>query len=443
MRTNKYFYDRKRLFYKQYNNTLKIRIRMIDIRRELKININMELTTLDAKLITHEFNRAFPITNIQIIEDEFIPDRSILVSENVQENLTVLSTISVSNKRTILREEIEEFRYEIAMITDKYSYQTAFNILEYLQFRFLYVNRPIGDEVILRNELVKILPNTSLKHLLLVQSDYLHINSMKVVMDNKKVKWLVALCLNDEEYEYFFESTENQKNFFKKYPMDTLLNLSIRMNEKGKESSKTKLSINETIKEFVRTVEGGHEYQTSTYQIRKLKSFQIMEMEAEQDIYMPETEDEEEYLNHYLFCTVGLSEVSGEGFQEGKKIGTEIVGLTHRRIENFVNVISAISEYIVNNNIKLIEGLVIPEIMGKDSNDRKEMRHLLFLRPYYLIEYLKSIETESKFIQFLMPIPISQSELEYLNEQGWENLFHIIQDSLEDEIELFYRKSVV
>jgi hypothetical protein len=63
---------------------------------------------------------------------------------------------------------------------------------------------------------------------------------------------------------------------------------------------------------------------------------------------------------------------------------------------------------------------------------KKEMQHLLFVPPFLWEEKLEPLQLESKIVNWLLAIPIS--ELQYKNKNGFDSLQNLFE---KNEIDIF------
>lgn len=138
------------------------------------------------------------------------------------------------------------------------------------------------------------------------------------------------------------------------------------------------------------------------------------------------------------FATIGLFEVDFGLSNEGKNLRLELVGSCDKAIEDFPNMIATAAFNFMESK-KCSYGYVALNAISDYITDT-DMKHFYLMNPF-LWDELKSITIDETFITWLMCVPISDSELNFLEENG--------PDALEDEFEKndidvfnIYRKSI-
>ncbi|MBC1796078.1 suppressor of fused domain protein [Listeria booriae] len=136
------------------------------------------------------------------------------------------------------------------------------------------------------------------------------------------------------------------------------------------------------------------------------------------DIFMAENKPQ---MGVTTCATIGLSESSiGLVLGTGKELRAEFIGVYGSNFTKFPNIVSSCAFNIMNDNFLCRPGTVYPNVIDEYYKDT-EMKHVLLTSPF-LWENLTNIETESKVITWLLLIPISKSELEYLSDNGIDAL---------------------
>ncbi|MBC1458179.1 suppressor of fused domain protein [Listeria newyorkensis] len=156
------------------------------------------------------------------------------------------------------------------------------------------------------------------------------------------------------------------------------------------------------------------------------------------DIFMSEDKPQDGVTT---YATIGLSESSiGLVLGNDKELRAEFIGTCGSNFDKFPNIISSCAFNVINDNFLCRPGTVYPNVIAEYYAD-SEMKHILLTTPF-LWENLINIETEQKVITWLSLIPISELELEYLNDNGSDALESLFE---EKEIDIFdmYRESVL
>ena len=136
-----------------------------------------------------------------------------------------------------------------------------------------------------------------------------------------------------------------------------------------------------------------------------------------------------------FYSTIGLSDYSvGD-----KKYELMMTGYSSD--DNVGNILSTSAFFCVKDNWTVNYGTVfenLVEMYYKDS----VMRHIYFTNPFLWEDKLEGFEVQNEAIFFLLAIPISDAELDFLNYNGKEPLETIFE---EKEIDIFdiHRDSVI
>lgn len=139
--------------------------------------------------------------------------------------------------------------------------------------------------------------------------------------------------------------------------------------------------------------------------------------------------------------TVGLSEYNiGLKLPTGKRVAAEFIGACSNFYEYFPNIVSSCAFNIISGNYFCRPGAVYPDMIAQ-YYEGIDMKHVMFSEPF-LWDDLSNIEQEDKVITWLMIVPISDAELQYLKEYGSDALETLFEEKNIDIFDL-ERKSVV
>jgi antitoxin YqcF len=130
------------------------------------------------------------------------------------------------------------------------------------------------------------------------------------------------------------------------------------------------------------------------------------------------------------YATVGLSK-SDQDFN-GKTVNVELLGACATQTPAFDNIMASCAFDQLRNATPIVYGGSIEGIL--DQYEISEtLRHITFVSPF-LFEGFDPQEFEGKTVHWLMIIPISNAELDYLDEHGIDAL----EDKFEEyEIDIF------
>ena len=141
------------------------------------------------------------------------------------------------------------------------------------------------------------------------------------------------------------------------------------------------------------------------------------------------------------YSTIGLSEHRiGLTNASDEDIRVEFISICNSSVSDFANVLATCAFNILNDNYSCRPGTVYPDILN-EYYDGLEMEHIYFTTPF-LWDNLESIKTDNKIVVWLMAIPVSSNELDYLKENGADALEDLFEKSNIDVFDIG-RKSVV
>lgn len=163
-------------------------------------------------------------------------------------------------------------------------------------------------------------------------------------------------------------------------------------------------------------------------------------------------ESEEHHIDMYIganrpdiglttYSTIGLSEYSiGLKNKAGKEIRVEFIGMCDSDFLEFPNIIASCAFNIIKDNYSCAPGMVNPNVIDL-YYDGLEMRHIYYTYPIYW-DSLREKSVDDHIVKWLLAIPISDNELEYLNKNGVE-AFESLLEQNDTEVFDIYRKSTV
>ncbi|MDH7460600.1 suppressor of fused domain protein [Chitinophagaceae bacterium 26-R-25] len=145
------------------------------------------------------------------------------------------------------------------------------------------------------------------------------------------------------------------------------------------------------------------------------------------------------------FCgTIGLSDFPNEIEQKSgaiKNIPIELLITGYKEYDKASNIISTCGFYISKNKWSCQPGSVFMR-MVEMYYEKLEMKHILFTSPFLWEGKLHPLKLESKTVNWLLAIPISDSELNYRNQLGAPALEDLFEKKGVDIFDL-NRKSVI
>lgn len=146
------------------------------------------------------------------------------------------------------------------------------------------------------------------------------------------------------------------------------------------------------------------------------------------------------YQEIVSYATIGLSDYSIGLKIDNKELRVEFIGACETYYDEFVNIVSTCAFNIINDHYSCEPGTVYPNVVSM-YYPNLEMKHIFFTTPF-LWEGLEGIETADNYISWLMMIPISDKEFDYLRKNGSDKLEDLFEENQIDIFDLS-RKSII
>lgn len=142
------------------------------------------------------------------------------------------------------------------------------------------------------------------------------------------------------------------------------------------------------------------------------------------------------------FGTVGLNDIE-IGFEEegGKEIRVELLGSAYKEFEMYPYILSNCVFKIINEQIPCYPGAIYKNMVS-GVFPGKAMKHILFKSPFLWGGNPKEIDFRDIIITWLYAIPISDEELKFAEEVGFDNLDEKFEEAQIDIFDL-NRESVI
>ncbi|WP_288447481.1 suppressor of fused domain protein [uncultured Chryseobacterium sp.] len=154
--------------------------------------------------------------------------------------------------------------------------------------------------------------------------------------------------------------------------------------------------------------------------------------------------DDPNYPNIKIFGTIGISdqpnriEMKDGNFQN---IPIELLIAGYKEFEMIPNILSTAGFYITKKGWDCQSGSVFMRIVDMYYED-SEMKHLMFVSPFLWEDKLAPLDLETKTVNWLLCIPISENELEYRMKNGVSSLEDLFQEKNIDMLDI-NRKSIL
>ena len=140
------------------------------------------------------------------------------------------------------------------------------------------------------------------------------------------------------------------------------------------------------------------------------------------------------------YSTIGLSDYSIDLLVEDKELRVEFIGSCESEYREYANILSSCAFNIINTQFSCSPGTVYPDVVSEYYKETT-MKHILFTAPF-LWEDIETLEMSDYYVTWLMMVPISNKEFDFLKMNGAEELEILFE---KNDINLFdlNRKSVV
>ena len=124
------------------------------------------------------------------------------------------------------------------------------------------------------------------------------------------------------------------------------------------------------------------------------------------------------------YSTLGVHLVSN--VIEGNDVRIELAGVAGESVKDFPNLLSTAAFYVIKDRWKCRPGVVYMDLL-KMYKLSETLEHLMWVEPFEW-ESLSSVDAAGVTIHWLMAIPISDSEDQYLRRNGFEKLERLFMD---------------
>lgn len=112
-------------------------------------------------------------------------------------------------------------------------------------------------------------------------------------------------------------------------------------------------------------------------------------------------------------ATIGLADQS-VGMIGSLALGIELVGACRIEFPRFTEVMAACAFNVIHGRARLHPGAVFNGVISGIYSDLA-MKHILFITPYGWSEEFLTLEFPSRWVSWLMALPISDAELKFFN----------------------------
>ena len=146
------------------------------------------------------------------------------------------------------------------------------------------------------------------------------------------------------------------------------------------------------------------------------------------------------YFSTGITCaTIGLNSLNIGLVNDGKEIKIELIALGMSDEFKIENIIATCAFEIIDFGT-CYYGMIIPDVVTYYVKNT-EMKHILLLSPIFWDKYI-ALEGDNEIVSWLLLIPISNGEAQYIQEQGVDAFDRLLEEK-EVNIADYKRKSIV
>ena len=167
----------------------------------------------------------------------------------------------------------------------------------------------------------------------------------------------------------------------------------------------------------------------------RVQQFLDQDEKSEIDILISKDRPEE---GVFSFGTIGLSDYPVPG-QLSPPLGAEIVATSDE--PEFANVLATAAFCVINDEWVAEPGRVFPGVVGAHFDD-VTVPHLMFVDPFLWSEALQSQAMQTKTVAWVMGLPITEAEMEYVRDNG-PDAFEEVLEQADIDIYDLQRPSVI
>jgi len=119
----------------------------------------------------------------------------------------------------------------------------------------------------------------------------------------------------------------------------------------------------------------------------------------------------------------------------------EIAGCCYSGYENFSSIIASAAFCIMRTHNLCFPGFVMPNYV-KEYEPDSPVPHLYFTSPFIWENELKTLDVGTKKVSWLLAIPISDAEYDFLERYGYESFENMLEEKEVDIFELYRTSSI-
>ncbi len=137
--------------------------------------------------------------------------------------------------------------------------------------------------------------------------------------------------------------------------------------------------------------------------------------------------------DNIVYATIGLADTDIGRISGNKQLRTEVI-IPGNEDERFANILSSVA-FIIQDSEDCGHGMIINNVVSTYI-ENTELQHVILLYPVFWDKY-KPLETEDEIITWLMAVPISEAERQYIHANGIEAFEELLEENNVDISDLY------
>lgn len=138
-------------------------------------------------------------------------------------------------------------------------------------------------------------------------------------------------------------------------------------------------------------------------------------------------------LSNIVYATIGLANTNIGKIAGNKVLRTEIIMLGTED-EIFANILSSVA-FLIQDFEDCGYGMIINDVVSTYIDNTK-LQHVILLHPVFWDKY-KQLETEDEIVTWLMAVPITEDEKQYINANSLEAFEKLLESNNVDISDLY------
>jgi hypothetical protein len=127
------------------------------------------------------------------------------------------------------------------------------------------------------------------------------------------------------------------------------------------------------------------------------------------------------------YATITLSDFSIGSTAEDVPLGVEILAAIHQKWSAFANILAACAFNIIIDQANCSPGMIFLDVV-EAYHPEVTMKHILFVPPFGWQREFETLKFDSKYVAWLLAVPISEVEFQYAQANGTKLLQALFQE---------------